>query len=230
MPRPDSTEEHLSSDAANSASLEPQAPQAELTIESVKEGQDVADRLVERFPGQVDSLAVLAQGYTLAGKNDKAEATWKKCLELDSRSAIAYFGLGSIAFEKGDHVTAAELARKAVTLNPSLPKANSFLGSALLSAGELQEAVEVLEKVVRDEPQSVTALFLLGEAHLQSSEFDKAIRCLERAIARCRPNTRRPTTASRWPRPGLGKKARPANTWRSSEPSRHKTRLRSAPN
>lgn len=80
------------------------------------------------------------------------ETLFRRTLEVNSRSHIAYAQLGVAAESAGKAREAEELYRKALDLEPLYPIAGGNLGRILMGEGRLGEAIELLRQVVRRSP------------------------------------------------------------------------------
>lgn len=149
----------------------------------IREGADVANRVVERFPHDPNALDVMAGFYFRFGMWDEAAACWEQCLDWDPQFAEAYASIGMIAREKGEHQRAADCFAKALELQAESPRFTLELGQCLMDLGKVDEAAALLEKHVQKQPVSVPILVMLGDAHFQLGEHAKAKACLERAVA-----------------------------------------------
>lgn len=131
------------------------------------------DRLVETFPNDLDCLEMKARFQKWTGKTDEAVKTWETCLDLNPAYAHAYLGMAEAAAKKGNHLEAADLARKSVQNAPGLFKARAVLAEALVNLGRPEEAIEVLEKSLQTDPRSY-GYFLLGRAYTLKQQLEKA--------------------------------------------------------
>jgi tetratricopeptide (TPR) repeat protein len=164
------------------------------------EANDVANRVVERFPESPRALAVMAQAHALFGGTDDAIQLWEQCIRLDPQDSEACFQVGSLAQGAGDQAKAAEYFQKAARLDPGSSIIPVEAARALMDLGKLEEAAAVLE---RREAAS-------------------------RRPFRWAPST--PTPITGWPPPAAGwatGRSRP-NTPRNSRPSRPGTNRRTA--
>src|SRR5688572_15754863 len=99
--------------AAESALLATQIKEPEFQSSATQEqllalAQRIADELVADFPDDPAALNVQARRYYLLIETEAAVALWRKCLDLDADYADAYFGLGLVATDRGDHEEAIE--------------------------------------------------------------------------------------------------------------------------
>jgi tetratricopeptide (TPR) repeat protein len=110
------------------------------------EALDLAEQVVRDYPH--DANALLARGMVLYRLALYAPAieSWRACLELDPRAALAHACLGRYAFENGDYDKTLELMRQALKLDPSTPDALLYIGKAQVHRGELEEAAGAFRK------------------------------------------------------------------------------------
>jgi tetratricopeptide (TPR) repeat protein len=148
----------------------------------VGEAAKIADRLVERFPEDPDSVAVMAWLHFRFGKSEEAVRYWRRCLELNPGYGQAHFWIGSVARDRGDHQQAAESFRKARELDPGAPQLSVHLAQALMNQGKMDEAIEVLQESLRSQPKSMPTFLLLGQIYGQLKEYDKAKKNFEAAV------------------------------------------------
>jgi Flp pilus assembly protein TadD len=80
------------------------------------------------------------------------ETLFRRALEVNSRSHIAYAQLGVAAEEAGRTSEAERLYRKSLELEPLYPIAGGNLGRILMGEQHLDEAIDLLRQVVRRNP------------------------------------------------------------------------------
>lgn len=97
-------------------------------------------------PEQVWVNSVIGDLYFELGRNDHARQSYYKVVEgTDEKYAQAYFGLGNIAWEKGDFPNAKEAFEQAVACSRDYLDARLALGKTLYYMEDYEEAVAVLE-------------------------------------------------------------------------------------
>jgi len=142
----------------------------------------VADQLVADFPDDPAALNVQARRHYLLIESDAAVKLWRKCLDLDPEYADAYFGLGLVATDRGDHEKAIQRYEDVARLDVDDPRVPVLLAKNMLLAGRAEDATLVLEQHVTTQRSSVEAWETLGQAHLQSQRYDRAAQCFEFAV------------------------------------------------
>lgn len=97
-------------------------------------------------PEDLASLARLGNLHLDADRPDAAETTYRRILEIDSRSAAGWYGLGRVAARRGDHEQAARYFEKTLELQPTADLTYYSLGQSLRRLGKVEEAREALER------------------------------------------------------------------------------------
>ena len=166
----------------------PQAPASSLppadmtAADLVRECQEVAVEVSERYPNTPYALVILAQSLAIQGKHVEAMNAWEKCLEADPNLADGYAGMIELAARDGDFAKAVEIGRRALAATAT-PAVRNILGHALLQVDKPEEAVRVLEEnLKRNDPRSPPALYLLGKAHSRLGNWELARKYYAAAI------------------------------------------------
>ncbi len=155
----------------------------EATVEDMKqEAIRSAEELLQTYPDATDAIGVAARLRSRLGDTDVAASLWQRCVELDPRSAEAYFHRGQIAEDNGDAVQAADMFGQAAALAPEDPTVGAKHADALMKCGRVDEAIAVLERQIRGRAVLDKALLTLGLAYLQTNQFEKAKRTFEDLI------------------------------------------------
>jgi len=162
-------------------------------------------------PAEFRPRFYLAEAEAQAGALDRAEAGYRKALELDPKSAAAEAGLGRVLAREGKPADAAPHYRQAAALDPKYrdglleladayekahqpaeaaaiyrefagdPVAQAHLGQLLLESKQYAEAVPVLETAYGKEPSTANAV-ALAMAYVFSDQPAKAAPLLEKAV------------------------------------------------
>ena len=146
------------------------------------EANDVANRLVQRFPESPRALGVMALAHSLFGAPDDAIQLWERCIERDPDYSEAYFEVGSLAQGSGDHAKAVEHFQKAAQLDPGSSVLPIETARALMDLGKLEQAAAVLEKNLQVHPKSMPSFAILGQVCVQLKRYQKARTYLEEAV------------------------------------------------
>ena len=152
------------------------ASSASVTAEGLTaEANQVAQRLLERFPESPQALTLAGSVYYAFGDQAAADRCWEDSLSIDPDFAPTSQRMGEAAWERGDYGRAVSLLRKAIDADPSLTPAVAFLlADSLMNAGSPQEAVDALEQADGQGSLSVEGTILLGHGYLQTGQYDKA--------------------------------------------------------
>lgn len=119
-----------------------------------------------------------------AGRLEKAEAIYRRVLELAPGRADAAVLLGDIAHRTGRHDEALELLRRAVAANPSVPNIQNKLGLVLAERGDLRGAVGAFRKALQLNADYAEAYLNLGNALGAQGQHEEALAAYRRAVAK----------------------------------------------
>ena len=113
----------------------------------------------------------------------KAEADFKRVLEIEPDNADALNYLGYTWVDRGENLTEAfDMIRKAVELEPNSGAIIDSLGWAHYKLGQYQEAKKKLEDAVALSPSSATIIDHLGDVYWKLGRFREAGYQWERAL------------------------------------------------
>ena len=118
-----------------------------------------------------------------AGDGTGAEAEYRRALAIDPGGAAGWHGLASLAHERGFHVEAVALARRALAARPRAAHTHVVLGLALLALGETEAARASLTIAATLEPDDGGAHAALGRVLARLGRVGEARASLERAAA-----------------------------------------------
>ena len=114
---------------------------------------------------------------------DKAEADFKRVLELEPDNADALNYLGYTWVDRGENLTEAfAMIRKAVEIEPNNGAITDSLGWAHYKLGQYQQAKAKLEDAVELSPSSATIIDHLGDVYWKLGRFREAGYQWERAL------------------------------------------------
>ncbi len=95
---------------------------------------------------------------------DRAEAAYRRAIELDPKLACAYTNLGNIRYHAGSADDARALYEKALELEPDQPEAHYNLGFLTYEEGDPLAAIPQFERAIELDPDFGDAHFNLGMA------------------------------------------------------------------
>lgn len=126
----------------------------------------------------------LAQAEAQSGTLERAEASYRRAIELDPKSAAAESGLGRTLEREGKLADAAPHFRQAAALDPK------YRGSLLELAGAYETAHQPAEAIAiyREFPGDPAAQGRLGQLLFETKQYADAVTVLETAYAK-QPST-----------------------------------------
>ena len=125
----------------------------------------------------------LATAFGEGGHPDRAEAHYRRAIEIAPDYAAAYSNLGALLRAQGRVDEAIAQYQEALRLQPDHVSAQYNLGNALLAAGRPGEAAQHFRRAVEREPGSAEAWNNLGIALATQGRPDDAAQCFRRALA-----------------------------------------------
>jgi lipoprotein NlpI len=127
--------------------------------------------------------------YEKLGRYDDAVGAFRRAIELDPKSDIAYNGLGVVLSDMRRHDEAALAFQRAIELDPGNPSAHNNLAGEYLQQGKFDDAKREYGERIRLRPNNAFApLVMLGviarhQGAAESSEyFTKALEQWEAAL------------------------------------------------
>jgi tetratricopeptide (TPR) repeat protein len=137
--------------------------------------------LVDSYAGEAETL-------------DRADTRLQAMLRANPRSALAYAGLGRVAFNRGmrtsdDYDPAAlkmarEMSEKAIAIDPALPDAYCVRGSAELEAKDVASARADAKTAVKLAPNMPRAVLLWANMEVSDGDLDGAEKTLRDLLSR----------------------------------------------
>jgi arylsulfatase A-like enzyme/Tfp pilus assembly protein PilF len=162
------------------AALRRGLPQAELRI---KLGEYLAEtgqarRAVQLLEGSTDddpdALIALGIAYGSAGKSAQAMQTFRRILEIDPASGLAYQNIGTLQESAGDHQAAEASLRHALALDPKLPGAYTTLGVVLSETGRKADAIDAWKQAFALDRTDFDALYDLTFGLAETGQIEEA--------------------------------------------------------
>jgi len=106
----------------------------------------------------------------------EARDAYRKALELDPKSAEAFFGLAEAQWGMENYAGVDQSLRQAEAVEPDAVKYKADLGKFYNSTGRYKEAIRVLQEAIRLNPRSVDARFDLIAPLVNLEKFAEALR------------------------------------------------------
>lgn len=160
-------------------SYEPTTGQLRLDFEVSALRDDVVRVL--RHQGRASDFTLAYQSY-LEGTRfdedertfDRAEAAYRRSIELDPTLANAYTNLGNLLFRRGKSSDAESYYLRALQIDPEQPEAFYNLGFMLYDRGDLPASVLNFRRALRSDPSFADAHFNLAMALTELGQRDDA--------------------------------------------------------
>ena len=106
---------------------------------------------------ELDALVKSGRQKLAAGELAQAQTAFSKARTLDGRNADAFAGLGEVAFEQGDYVSATNQLKQAVKLSPNRARFLVLLGQSYYKSGRAKEAAQEYRRALRIDPTNQEA-------------------------------------------------------------------------
>src|SRR3990167_5549176 len=144
--------------------------------------------IITKDPLKAEEHVKLAQVYEAKGEVELAEEEYKRALEQDKTSAMAYFGLGNISFKKGKYGDAEDYYKMAIDNTPADNPRNAMFYNNLSWAyietnKDLKEAERLVQKaMLLDVERARIYQDTLGVIYTKLKEYTKAEEALLSAL------------------------------------------------
>ncbi|WP_269716624.1 tetratricopeptide repeat-containing sulfotransferase family protein [Caulobacter sp. NIBR2454] len=129
-----------------------------------------------------DTTLDRAEHLLAQGAAREAHALCLDALRRDPGVAQAWFLLGIIAAEHGNHGKAAELLEKATALAPAMARAHAHLGRTLVALNRQDLARQAADRAASLSPGDALTLDTIGVVYSRTGFHDRAIGFFERAF------------------------------------------------
>ena len=146
-----------------------------------KDAVAVLQRRLRTGPAAVFPIASLGLALSASGDFAGAEAQERRAVAMDSKYALAWFGLGQALFAQKEFKPAGQAYRKAVELTPSLLDARLALADVLIERGEWDDAASLCSAVRIDSPDMANVEIKLAEIQAQQGRYEESLKHCEQA-------------------------------------------------
>jgi tetratricopeptide (TPR) repeat protein len=146
------------------------------------EAASVLERCVALKPDLAEALSRLAQAYEGLGREDEAEAYFRKSLAADG-NGFAAFSLARILTEAKKYPEALEFVDASIRKSDKEAGAYNLKGVILNQMGRYPEAIAILRTALALSPEDVNVRVNLGIALMNSHEYAQAREAFEKALA-----------------------------------------------
>ncbi len=127
-----------------------------------------------------NAISLERQGDTI-----RAEDAWKALSAAQPANPLPFAHLGLLEARQEHYPLAIAFYRKAMALDPAMPRLHFNLGLAYFKAGEYKDALEQLQPLVAEQPQSADEAqrlaILIGMSHYALGQFAAAAHSLQQA-------------------------------------------------
>ena len=171
--------------------------QALLRSGQVKEAAPLIEQLRREHPGFGETWLLAGRLQTLQGRPMEAEASFRRYIQFEPRSANGHFQLGGALMDQRKFTDAIVPFTVATQIKPDLAPAFFNLGVVLVKAERKQEAVAPFREAIRHSPERVDSYILLSDLCFQLGQRDEAIALARRAEALAPGDQRLPQLWSR---------------------------------
>jgi Flp pilus assembly protein TadD len=122
-------------------------------------------------------------GLFLQGDLKGAAAAFQKVTEADPNNPDGWVNMGRTGVQEGDMERARTVLEKALSLTPTLARANFFYAKVLRSDGNYAGAADRLRKVLDQYPSDRVALNDLGRVYFLQRKYNDALKVLDSVLA-----------------------------------------------
>jgi tetratricopeptide (TPR) repeat protein len=130
----------------------------------------------------VDAAYILGICYIQTKDYANARKAFAKMFGVPADSAAAYLFAARMLLRQDFAPIAEEYAKKAVELDPRLPRAHMLLGEIYLYKSRIAEAVEQFQKELELNPGDAAAYYKLADAYSRLQKYEEAEKLLQRSI------------------------------------------------
>lgn len=125
----------------------------------------------------------LANSYKFQGKRELAKFNYQKAVEVNPSFGLGYFELASILSQEGDHQSAYENLKKAITIGKAVPAEGCiFFVDEALKSKNLKESIFILEGLFEKYKNDAQYYSALGISYLYLKEIEKSKEFFKEAL------------------------------------------------
>ena len=130
----------------------------------------------------VDVNYILGICYIQTKDYPNARKAFARMFAVPGDSAASYLFTARMLLRQDFTPVAEEYARKAVELDPKLPRAHFLLGELFLYKSRIPEAVEQFQKELELNPGDSAVYYKLADAYTRLEKYEEAEKLLQRSI------------------------------------------------
>jgi Flp pilus assembly protein TadD len=165
----------------------------DVPIVTVAENEVTLPVVAHNAPAAVSRTVVLKEewqrwndygiGLFLQGDLKAAAAAFQKVTEADPNNPDGWVNIGRCAVQEGDMERARNVLEKALSISPSLARANYFYARVLRSDGNYDGAAAGLRTVLSQYPRDRVALNDLGRVLFLQRKYQESVKTLQGVLA-----------------------------------------------
>jgi tetratricopeptide (TPR) repeat protein len=141
------------------------------------------ERVQTWYPSaNVDAAYILGACYMRTKDYPSARKAFARMFGVPADSAAAYLFAARMLLRQDFAPVAEEYAKKAVELDPKLPRAHMLLGELYLYKSRIPEAIEQLQKELELNPGEAAVYYKLADAYSRVQKYEEAEKLLQRSI------------------------------------------------
>ncbi len=141
------------------------------------------ERVQTWYPSaNVDAAYILGICYMQTKDYPSARKAFARMFGVPADSAAAYLFAARMLLRQDFAPVAEEYAKKAVELDPKLPRAHMLLGELYLYKSRIPEAVEQFQKELELNPGEAAVYYKLADGYSRLQKYEEAEKLLQRSI------------------------------------------------
>lgn len=153
-----------------------------MELDCVDEAIEVLRAYIQQQPQEPEAYCRLGECLEHKSAFDEAKRCYEEAIGVDKLYAGAFYGLASVADERGDVNKAYDYLQRSVELEPENPEFWFALSQAQATRNEMLEAIRSLERVVDLDRYDYEAWMKMAEYNFVLYDIPEAIVVLERAF------------------------------------------------
>jgi tetratricopeptide (TPR) repeat protein len=130
----------------------------------------------------VDAAYILGVCYMQTKDYPSARKAFARMFGVPADSAAAYLFAARMLLRQDFAPVAEEYGKKAVELDPKLPRAHMLLGELYLYKARIPEAIEQFQKELELNPGEAAVYYKLADAYSRLQKYEEAEKLLQRSI------------------------------------------------
>ena len=137
------------------------------------------EKVVEKFPDNIEGHYNLGLSYLRKGDVDQAIASFEKAAELNPEALPVFLALGEAYFSKDENEKAMESYQRAIKIDPENPGAHYNLGMVYYKLNKTEEALLSFNRCIELAPENAKAHYQAGLATIKQGDYKRAIEYLD---------------------------------------------------